>query len=163
MRTHVDLFTEPGDTFEAAEVCGEPSIRVHPKDSTSWRHVIYFGNDRAGDGMAEAVRQLRDLAAAVNAALNMATEAMAPVAGPDDPTDEPDDEPEVTEFDPGPEVDDEGGMSEYRTEFVTYGRLTLDGAEYLLGSHADQVLAAGAARGDITPDGWPVRRAGAHL
>lgn len=31
------------------------------------------------------------------------------------PTDEPDDEPEVDEYDPGPEVDDEGGMSEFRT------------------------------------------------
>ncbi len=26
----------------------------------------------------------------------------------------PDDEPEPEEYDPGPEVDDEGGMSEYR-------------------------------------------------
>jgi hypothetical protein len=32
----------------------------------------------------------------------------------DTAVDEPEEEPPVTDYDPGPEVDDEGGMSEYR-------------------------------------------------
>lgn len=45
--------------------------------------------------------------------------AVAALDGPDD--DDDDDEPAVSEYDPGDEVDDEGGMSEYRSsEFPPY-------------------------------------------
>lgn len=93
MDVSASVFIGRGDTFEAAESCGEPVIRcIRNGGAGDWPVTVFFGN--AGpDGKAEAVRQLRELAAVVNIALNMAVEAMPAEPGPDDPTDEPTDEP----------------------------------------------------------------------
>lgn len=164
MAVHSSVHLYPGATFRLHWEAEYAVLSIASDPTRNEGVDVFLGGCVPGDRTAEATAQLDELASLVGAALAEGYRRLGRTDGPDDPTDEPTDEPETAERDPGPEVDDEGGMSEYRhpadcaTPDPWPSEVTSAATARAFIDRLHQ--AAGPAFPLPT---WPPRRAGAHL